>query len=62
MKKNESLEAIKLVKGFRGKVTILFIEHDINLVFEVPDDIVVLQQGELLYEGFAEKIKNDKLV
>ena len=62
MNKNESIETIKLIKSFKGKVTILLIEHDIDLVFEVSDEIVVLQQGELLCEGSAQKIKNDKLV
>jgi len=62
MNMSESRETIELLKGFRGKVTMLIIEHDINLVLAVSDEIAVLQNGQLLCEGDPETIKNDKMV
>jgi branched-chain amino acid transport system ATP-binding protein len=38
------------------KITILFIEHDMNIVFGVADRITVLDNGTLLAEGNATEI------
>jgi ABC-type branched-subunit amino acid transport system ATPase component len=62
MNMSESRATIELIKGFRGKVSMLIIEHDINLVLAVSDEIAVLQNGELLCEGDPETVRNDKMV
>jgi len=53
----ESRNTIELIKKFKGTLTILLIEHDIDLVFEVSDEIAVLHQGRLLAEGDPSEIK-----
>jgi branched-chain amino acid transport system ATP-binding protein len=40
----------------RQKITILFIEHDMNIVFGVADRITVLDNGAMLAEGNAAEI------
>jgi branched-chain amino acid transport system ATP-binding protein len=57
MNLGESRATIELIKKFRGTLTILLIEHDIDLVFEVSDEIAVLHQGRLLAEGLPSEIK-----
>jgi branched-chain amino acid transport system ATP-binding protein len=38
------------------KISILFIEHDMNIVFGVADRITVLDNGTMLAEGNAKEI------
>jgi branched-chain amino acid transport system ATP-binding protein len=62
MNLGESRATIELIKKFKGSLTILLIEHDIDLVFEVSDEIAVLHQGRLLAEGDPSEIKANKEV
>lgn len=62
MNLGESRATIELIKTFKGSLTILLIEHDIDLVFEVSDEIAVLHQGRLLAEGDPNEIKANKEV
>lgn len=55
----ESRATIELIKRFRETVTILLIEHDIDVVFEVSDQITVLHQGTILAEGNPDEIKSN---
>ena len=41
---------------------ILLIEHDMDVVFDVADEISVLHFGEILEIGFAESIKQSRRV
>jgi branched-chain amino acid transport system ATP-binding protein len=44
------------------KITMLFIEHDMNIVFGVADRITVLDNGTMLAEGNAHEIANNPRV
>jgi len=43
-------------------VTILLVEHDMNLVMSIADWVVVLNYGEKLAEGRPEEVRNDPRV
>lgn len=43
-------------------VTVLVIEHDMNLIMNVSDHIIVLDHGEVISTGTPLEIKNDKKV
>ncbi|MCX7770905.1 MAG: ABC transporter ATP-binding protein [Proteobacteria bacterium] len=43
-------------------LTIVLVEHDMGLVMDISDNIVVLNFGEKLAEGTPEEIRNNKLV
>ncbi|MBF0328120.1 MAG: ABC transporter ATP-binding protein [Nitrospirae bacterium] len=43
-------------------LTIMLVEHDMGLVMNISDSIVVLDFGEKLAEGLPEDIRNNKLV
>jgi len=62
MTSSESKNTIKLIERFKRKLTILLIEHDIDLVFQVSDEIAVLQYGALLAEGNPNEIRTNKKV
>ena len=46
----------------REKITIVFIEHDMDIVFAHAQTIRVLYYGALLAEGSAEEIRNNQAV
>jgi len=43
-------------------ITILLVEHDMNLVMEISERVTVLDQGEKIAEGDPEMIRNDEKV
>jgi branched-chain amino acid transport system ATP-binding protein len=43
-------------------VSILLVEHDMSVVMEISDRVVVLDYGEKICEGTAEQVKNDPRV
>jgi branched-chain amino acid transport system ATP-binding protein len=44
------------------KLTLIFIEHDMDIVFQVANTIRVLCYGRVLAEGTPDEIRNDKAV
>jgi branched-chain amino acid transport system ATP-binding protein len=46
----------------KTKMTILFIEHDMDIVFDIAQNIYVLQQGAIIAEGTPKEIKSNKKV
>ncbi|WP_425060483.1 Lipopolysaccharide export system ATP-binding protein LptB [Sporomusa carbonis] len=61
MNPEESLDLAKLVRRIHGRysVTILLIEHHMDVVMELCDNIFVLNFGLKLAEGTAEDIQNN---
>lgn len=45
-----------------NQVTVLLVEHDMNLVMSVADWVVVLNYGEKLAEGYPGEVQNDERV
>lgn len=45
-----------------GGLSVLFTEHDMDVVFEQAHRILVLNRGELLAEGTPDEIRNDEQV
>ena len=43
-------------------ITIVLVEHDMNLVMDISDEIMVMNFGEKIAEGKPKQIKNDPLV
>ncbi len=54
---------LDLIKGFRdaGK-TVLLISHDLTSIYELSDNIIALNQGEIIAAGDAAAIQNSKAV
>jgi branched-chain amino acid transport system ATP-binding protein len=42
-----------------GDMTLIFIEHDMDIVFEVAQEITVLSYGAVLAKGTADEIRNN---
>jgi branched-chain amino acid transport system ATP-binding protein len=58
----ESAEVLDVVARLPGDVTVLFIEHDMQLVFRFAERISVLVGGRLLTEGTPAEIAADRRV
>jgi ABC-type branched-subunit amino acid transport system ATPase component len=58
----EREEILSAVAGLPRDVSVLLIEHDMDLVFRFADRISVLASGALLMEGSAAEVANDQRV
>ncbi len=51
-----------LLKKLDPSITVLLIEHDMDVAFEFAEKITVLYQGKFLTEGTKEEVKNNPTV
>ena len=60
----ETRELTNLIRDIQKarNITVLLIEHDMGLVMKICEKIYVLVQGQLVCEGVAEVVQNDKRV
>jgi branched-chain amino acid transport system ATP-binding protein len=58
----ESAELFGVIAQLPREVTIIFIEHDMNLVFRFAERITVLVGGTVLVEGAPDEIARDSKV
>ena len=59
MSPEETRAMIDLLKDIRKDVTLVLIEHDLEVVFEVSDQVTVLHQGRILAQGPPDAVKNN---
>lgn len=60
--KSESGALFEVIAALPDDISVLFIEHDMNLVFTFASFITVLVQGAILVEGTPKDIQSDPLV
>ena len=60
--KDESAELFSAIAGLSQDITVLFIEHDMNLVFRFASRIIVMVGGRILVEGTPAEIAADPRV
>jgi branched-chain amino acid transport system ATP-binding protein len=60
----ESAELTRLLRGIRKEtgVSILLIEHDMSVVMDISDHIIVIEYGIKIADGTADSVKNDPKV
>ncbi|MEJ2469464.1 MAG: ABC transporter ATP-binding protein, partial [Campylobacterales bacterium] len=61
MSRYESRETVALLRRIseQQELTLVFTEHDMDMVFGISDQITVLQQGMVIADGTPEEIKAD---
>jgi len=64
MNEQETRELSKLIMEIREEigVTVLMVEHDMNLVTGISDRICVLDSGAVICQGLPEEVSKDKKV
>jgi branched-chain amino acid transport system ATP-binding protein len=60
--KGESAELFAAVEGLSSELTVLFIEHDMDVVFRFASRILVMVSGRILVEGTPQEIARDERV
>lgn len=58
----ETNEMMNLIGSLPSSITIIIIEHDMEVVFSVADRITVLYYGEVIAEGSKEEIQANRKV
>lgn len=57
----ETMELIKKLAKMRG-LTILFCEHDMDIVFSIAQRIMVMRHGQTIIQATPEEVRNNKEV
>jgi len=60
--KDESAELFNAISGLSRELTILFIEHDMDVVFRFASRILVMVGGRILVEGTPDEISRNEEV
>ena len=60
----ETVLAMKLIRGLRDRLnlTILLVEHDMNVVMNISDEVVCLNEGQVLACGSPQEISCNEVV
>jgi branched-chain amino acid transport system ATP-binding protein len=58
----ESSELFSVIADLSQDITVLFIEHDMNVVFRFASRIIVMVGGAILLEGTPKEISSDPRV
>jgi branched-chain amino acid transport system ATP-binding protein len=62
MSPEETLRMTELLAGLPREITLVIIEHDMDVVFTLAERITVLHYGEILAEGTAAEVRADPRV
>ncbi len=62
MSRTEANDVIQLIQRMTGENTLVVVEHDLSVVFELADRISVLVYGEIIATGTPEEIRNNATV
>jgi branched-chain amino acid transport system ATP-binding protein len=58
----ESQRLVALLKRLESSLTLLVIEHDMDVVFEIAERITVLHDGNVIADGSRDEVKANPLV
>jgi branched-chain amino acid transport system ATP-binding protein len=55
----ESARAVAMLRGLKGRLAILLVEHDMEAVFALADRITVLSYGRVIASGAPDLVRTD---
>ncbi len=58
----ETAELVRLIESLPRSLTVLIVEHDMDVVFSLADRITVLHYGQVVGEGAPDAVRADPLV
>jgi branched-chain amino acid transport system ATP-binding protein len=60
--KEENASIIGIIKDLGSEITILMVDHDMEMVFEAAERVMVLHYGEIIADGTPGEIESDQRV
>jgi branched-chain amino acid transport system ATP-binding protein len=58
----ETMEMARLIENLPRSLTMLIVEHDMDVVFSLAERITVLHHGQVISEGTPAEVRADPLV
>jgi branched-chain amino acid transport system ATP-binding protein len=58
----ETADMVRLIEALPRTLTLLIVEHDMDVVFSLADQITVLHYGQVLAEGAPSAVREDPQV
>lgn len=62
MSANETERFVELVESLPTTLTLLMIEHDLDVVFSLADQVTVLHLGKVLAQGTPQEVRSSQIV
>jgi len=62
MSRTETAQAVQLIREISAGKTLIMVEHDMGVVFDLADRISVLVYGEIIATGTAQEIRANRAV
>jgi len=62
MSQGDTQDTAELIKRLGSKITVLLIEHDVDLVMDLSKTVIVMAQGKKLAEGIPSEVRSNPLV
>ena len=62
MSQGDTQDTSQLIKELGSKITVLLIEHDVDLVMDLSKEVIVMAQGKKLAEGSPKDVRSNPLV
>jgi len=59
---HERRKIVEFLKSLEKKVTIIVIEHDMEVVFDLARRIIVMDKGRIIADGSPEEVANNRIV
>lgn len=59
---SERIDLLELLRGFPRTITIMLIEHDMDIALQAVDQVTVMYNGSVLVEGCPEEIQENEMV
>jgi branched-chain amino acid transport system ATP-binding protein len=60
--KEECTDIIGIIKNLESDITVLIVDHDMDMVFGLAERIIVLHYGEIIADGTPEEVQTDQRV
>jgi len=60
--KEESGDIIDIIQNLESDITVLMVDHDMEMVFEAAERIIVLHYGKIMADGMPREIEADQRV
>jgi branched-chain amino acid transport system ATP-binding protein len=62
MSPGETVELTRLIQGLPHTLTMLIVEHDMDVIFSLADAITVLHYGQVIASGLPDDVRRDSRV